>query len=99
MTNAAPTIPTRPFLAIYVAWHPHFREGADLGLALFKHYRRDLYQNVAGGSGVPVMYRFEPPKGSSVPIDIDLNSAETCAVILLVDSYWSEDSEWVAWAR
>ncbi|WP_210254917.1 toll/interleukin-1 receptor domain-containing protein [Methylocapsa sp. S129] len=45
------------------------------------------------------MYRFEPPKGSAVPIDIDLNSAEICAVILLVDSCWSGDIEWVAWAR
>jgi hypothetical protein len=44
---------TRPFLAIYVAWHPKSEAGKDIALQLFQHYRRDLYQNVAGGAGLP----------------------------------------------
>jgi hypothetical protein len=94
-----PAIPTKPFLAIYVAWHPAFDAGTDISRALFQHYRRDLYQNVAGGSGVPVMYRSQPPDGAALPIDVDLDGAETCAVVLLVDKNWSEDPKWVAWAR
>jgi TIR domain len=99
MTGASPSIPTRPFLAVYVAWHPNFGEGEKISLALFEHYRRNLYQNVAGGSGIPVMYRSKPPAGASIPIEIDLDSAETCAVILLIDKNWTADEEWVAWSK
>jgi hypothetical protein len=93
------TISTKPFLAIHVAWHPAFGEGQEIARALFEHYRRNLYQNVAGGSGIPVMYRFTAPPGSTVPIDIDLESAETSAVVLLVDKNWAESAEWVEWGR
>jgi hypothetical protein len=93
------TIPTKPFLTIHVAWHPAFGEGQEIARALFEHYRRNLYQNVAGGSGIPVMYRSAAPAGTTVPIDIDLESAETSAVILLVDKNWAESAEWVEWGK
>ena len=99
MRNGPHTVSTRPFLAIYVAWHPAFEAGANISRELFQHYRRDLYQNVAGGSGLPVMYRSKPPEGARVPIDIDFDGAETCAVVLLVDENWAADENWVAWAR
>src|SRR5258708_4509280 len=99
MSGTTPKLPTRPFLAIYVAWHPSFEAGKDIALELFQHYRRALYQNVAGGAGLPVMYRSEPPQGAKVPIDVDLDGAETCAVILLIDKNWSEDAVWVDWGR
>jgi len=99
MSDLPPKPLTRPFLAIYVAWHPKSEAGKDIALELFQHYRRDLYQNVAGGAGLPVIYRSEPPQGAGVPIDIDLDGAETCAVILLIDRNWSEDAAWVAWGQ
>jgi hypothetical protein len=99
MSGTTPKLPTRPFLAIYVAWHPRFEDGKEIARELFQHYRRDLYQNVAGGAGLPVMYRSAPPQGAPVPIDVDLDGAETCAVILLIDKNWSEDTAWVAWGR
>jgi len=92
-------VPTKPFLAIYVAWHPEFEYGEKIALALFEHYRRNLVQNVAGGSGIPVMYRSKPPEGATVPIDIDLDSAETFAVVLLIDKKWTDDDKWVSWAK
>jgi hypothetical protein len=93
------TIPTKPFLTIHVAWHPAFGEGQEIARALFEHYRRNLYKNVAGGSGIPVMYRSAVPAGTTVPIDIDLESAEASAVILLVDKNWAESAEWVEWGK
>jgi hypothetical protein len=99
MPDDASAVPTRPFLAVYVAWHPNFKTGADISLALFQHYRRDLYRNVAGGSGLPVIYRSQPPEGSAVPIDIDLDGAEATAIVLLVEENWSRDPAWAAWAR
>lgn len=93
------TIPTKPFLAIHVVWHPAFEQGQEVARALFEHYRRNLYQNVAGGSGIPVIYRFTAPPGSTVPTDIDLESAEASAVILLVDKNWMGNAEWVEYGR
>lgn len=96
MTDSASS--TRPLLAMYVAWHPSFTEGEALSLSLFQHYRRDLYRNVTGGSGLPVMYRSKPPEGRTVPIDIDLEGAEATAIILLVDVNWTSDADWTEWA-
>src|SRR5262249_20703484 len=90
--------PTRAFLTIYVAWHPKFAQGAGLARFLYDHYRRNLYKNIAGGTGIPVIYRSETPAGSAVPLDPDLSSSETTAVVILVDKNWTEDDEWVAWA-
>ena len=75
----------QPFLVIYVAWHPNFAEGANIGKALYDHYRRALYTNVAGGAGLPVVYRSTPAPDSVVPIDINLSDAETSAIVMLID--------------
>src|SRR5215216_5595937 len=90
---------TRPFLVLYVAWHPEFGDGPAIAKALYDHYRRELYENVAGGTGLSVVYRFKPEPGSEVPIDINLDEAETSAIILLIDERWSADPAWVTWAR
>jgi len=86
-------------LTIYIAWHPNFDQGAALARTLYEHYRRNLYENVAGGTGIPVFYRFEPPVGSSTPIDIDLDGSEASAIVILVDEHWAKDPEWVKWAH
>jgi hypothetical protein len=99
MENGGPTVSTRPFLTIYVAWHPKFEQGADLARFLYEHYRRKLYENVAGGTGVPVVYRSEPPSGSAVPIDVDLDTSETSAVVILIDKTWTSDPQWIGWAQ
>ena len=93
------TIATKPFLAIHVAWHPSFAAGEKLARALFEHYRRNLYQNVAGGTGIPVLYRSTPAAGSLVPIDVNMEEAETTAIVFLVDENWAKSAEWIAWGR
>lgn len=70
-----------------------------LAKSLFEHYRRNLYRNVAGGSGIPVIYRSTPPAGSPVPIDVPMHAAETTAMVLLVDDNWVGDREWVEWGK
>lgn len=89
---------TRPFLVIYVAWHPSFVDGESIAKSLYEHYRRDLYENVAGGAGLSVVYRSTPLPGSSTPLDIDFDEAETSAIVLLIDEHWVADPAWVAWA-
>ncbi len=88
------TFSTRPFLVIYVAWHPEFADGHIIAKALYDHYRRELYENVAGGTGLSVIYRFEPAPGSNVPIGIDFAEAETSAIVLLIDERWAADPAW-----
>lgn len=90
---------TRPFLVVYVGWHPEFSQGADLARTLYDHYRRELYENVAGGTGLGVMYRSARHPGSDLPIDINFSDAETSAIVLLVDQHWLADSAWVNWAK
>jgi hypothetical protein len=90
---------TRPFIVIYVAWHPEFADGPVIAKALYDHYRRELYENVAGGTGLSVIYRSTPGPGSDVPISIDFDDAETSAIILLIDERWAADPVWVAWGR
>jgi hypothetical protein len=93
------TLSTRPFLVVYVAWHPEFADGPAIARALQGHYRRELYDNVAGGVGIDVQYRFAPGPDSDLPIAVNLAEAETSAVVLLIDERWSADLAWVAWVR
>jgi hypothetical protein len=90
---------TRPFLVIYVVWHPDFDGGEQIARTLFNHYRRNLYANVAGGGGLPVVYRSAPAPGSTVPMKIPLDDARTSAIVLLIDQNWTNDESWVAWAH
>jgi hypothetical protein len=90
---------TRPILVIYVVWHPEFAEGAGIAKALYDHYRRNLYENVAGGTGLSVLYRATPEPGAAAPIDIDFDEAEASAVVLLVDERFAADEALVAYAR
>jgi len=92
-------LPTRPFLVIYVAWHPEFADGDAIAKSLYDHYRRDLYENVAGGAGINVIYRSTPKPGSKTPIDIDFDESETSAIILLLDEHWIADADWASWAH
>src|SRR6185295_8641488 len=90
---------TRPFLVVYVAWHPELADGPAIAKALYDHYRRELYENVAGGTGLSVIYRSTPVPGSDLPIGIDFDGAETSAIVLLIDERWTADPIWVAWGR
>lgn len=90
---------TRPFLVIYVAWHPAFGDGERLARVLFDHYRRNVYENVAGGAGLPVVYRSTPAPSSTTPLDVALSDAETSAIVMLIDENWANDPDWVVWAK
>jgi len=91
--------PTRPFLVVYVVWHPGFAPGAVLAEALRKHFRRKLYENISGGTGLSVIFRSANEPGSSTPLLIDLTEAETTAVVVLADAALAGDSDWVGHVR
>lgn len=85
---------SRPLFVLYVVWHPNFAEGLELADALRGHFRRKLYENVAGGAGLSVIYRFALAPGSTTPLPIDLAEAGTTAVVVLVDQNLAADAVW-----
>lgn len=89
-----PVPPSRPFIVIYVLWHPGFEGGKALAEALYGHFRRNLFVNVTGGAGISVVYRSAAQHGSSAPPAIDFEDAETTAVVTLVDRNLCADSHW-----
>jgi hypothetical protein len=90
---------TRPFLAVYVAWHPGFGSGAAIAKKLHNHFRRDLYGNVAGGAGLSVIYRSAPDPETGAPMSITLEESETTAIVVLIDHRLATDPAYVQWTR
>jgi len=97
--GAPVVLSTRPFLILYVVWHPAFDEGRSIAKKLYEHYRRELYSNVAGGAGLSVIYRQAPDPTTSMPAAIDLSEGETSAVVLLIDEGFAGDANYVAWTK
>lgn len=91
--------PTRPFLVIYIVWHPNFATGASLAEALRQHFRRKLFENIAGGTGLSVVFRFAALPGSAAPLAIDLDEAETSAIVVLTESALVNDPAWLAYVQ
>ena len=90
---------TRPFLVLYVVWHPAFDGGRSIAKKLYEHYRRELYSNVAGGTGLSVIYRHAPDPTTSAPAAIDFSESETSAVVMLIDERFASDEHYVTWAK
>ncbi|KVW14687.1 hypothetical protein WK91_20045 [Burkholderia cepacia] len=89
----------RPFLVVYIVWHPDFEAGAAVAEVLRKHFRRELYANVAGGTGLSVIFRSEPAPDAGRPLPIDLGEAETTAIVVLSESSLANDADWMAYIR
>ena len=87
----------RPLFALYVIWRASCRGGPDIAESLRRHFSRDLYQSVAKGRGVSVVYRSEPVPGSGTPLPIDWDDAQETAVVVLLDTTLVDDPEWVAY--
>jgi hypothetical protein len=94
-----PDDPTRPFLALYIVWHPSFTSGAEIAEALREHFRRDLYENVAGGTGLSVLFRSVAAPASATPLPIDLGDAVATAIVVLADPFLAADADWTAYIR
>ncbi|UOD32168.1 toll/interleukin-1 receptor domain-containing protein [Massilia violaceinigra] len=90
---------SRPLLVLYIVWHPDFDDGIEIANILRDHFRRKLYENVTGGTGLSVIYRFAAAPGAAMPLPIDLTEAETTAVVVLADRHLAADAAWTGYVR
>lgn len=90
-------LPTRPFLVVYIVHHPDFAPGQTVAEMLYDRFRRKLFENVAGGTGLSVIYRSVPPTGAAAPLPINFDESETAAVVVLFDEAFAADDAYVAW--
>ena len=88
---------SKPFLVVYVVWHPGFGEGHRIAEVVREHFRRRIFENVSGGTGVSVIYRFVEAIGASAPMPISLSEAETTAIVVLMESNMAGDSAWAGY--
>ncbi|HEV7252130.1 MAG TPA: toll/interleukin-1 receptor domain-containing protein [Mesorhizobium sp.] len=93
------TLPTRPFLVVYIVWHPVFEAGRPVAEALYDHFRRKLFENVAGGTGLSVIYRSVPPADAAAPLPINFDEGETAAVVVLFDEAFAADDAYMVWLK
>ena len=89
----------KPFLAIYVVWHPDFDRGPQIAETIRQHFRCDKFKEASGGNGVSVVYRSVSKPGSSVPLGINFDEAETTAIVVLIDSNLTRDDAWSNYVR
>lgn len=90
---------TRPFLVVYIVWHPAFSDGIVIAEMLRQHFRRKLYENIAGGTGLSVIYRYVVAPESTQPLSIDLADADTAAIVVLADNNLVGDTAWTAYVQ
>ena len=86
---------TRTILTIYVVWHPNYSEGSEIAELVRRHFHSERYKNVSENVELSVFFRSSPAPNAALPLPIDLDEAETTAVIVLVESELVRDSEWV----
>ena len=90
---------SKPFLVVYVVWHPGFEEGRLIAEAVREHFRRRIFENVSGGTGVSVIYRFAEAEGASAPLPISLSEAETTAIVVLMESNLASEDAWAEYVH
>lgn len=85
---------THTILSVYIVWHPNYSKGSDIAELIRKHFRDGRYKNVLGDIGLSVVFRSSPVPDAETPLDIDLDEAETTAIIVLAESVLAGDAAW-----
>ena len=81
-------------LAVYIIWHPNYSKGSKIAESIRGHFRNGRYKNVLGNIGLSVVFRSSPVPDAETPLAIDLDDAETTAIIVLAESALAGDSAW-----
>ena len=92
-------INTAPPLTLYVVWHPHYTSGEGVGNQLLDHFGSHRFTYVSGGDRVRVMFRNAVAPGADEPMQIDWDSSQTTAVVVLLDHALISDHSWANYVR
>ena len=85
----------RPYLTIYVAWHPRFRAGQAIADRIYARFCRDVGRPMSRTLGIPVYFRSTPvSKAASLPLEIALDASSHSAIVALVDDHMVGDDNW-----
>lgn len=90
---------TQPPFALYIVWHPKYIEGKKIATQLHNHFGTNGYCNINGNTGIPVLFRNTNAPNSSTPLGIDLNSADSIAIIILSDHALKNDYAWMQYVQ
>lgn len=95
MVNSAHEDLAVPFFVVHVVWHPESILGQKIADDLMQHFRRDIYKNIVGGNGIPVVFRSACLPSARTPIPVTLDDSETSATIVILDEHLVSRVEWV----
>lgn len=99
MDDATSTDLAKPFFVIYVVWHPEFDQGKNIAEQIMQHFRRDLYRNIVGGAGIPVLFRSACLPDQKAPIPIPTDDSETSATIVLLEENLCGSEDWLDYVK
>lgn len=80
-------------LSIYVLWHPDFKEGKEYAKRIYNTYSGDNDNVTHAKYDIPVHYRTHPYNGD-IFSEIPFSESDKNALIILVDEYMFNDSNW-----
>lgn len=81
-------------LAIYIIWHPSFKDGQAIANYLYSIFCRNSDKPLNRAIGIPVYFRKVNYKGQEFPKKIDYNEATYNAIIPLIDDDFVNDSNY-----
>lgn len=77
----------KPYLNIYVVWHPDFKDGQNIAEQIYSCFNHDINAPLARGIGIPVYFRsVSASEDVATPLPINLNEAHRSVVIVLINS-------------
>jgi hypothetical protein len=89
----------KPFFVVHAVWHPESAIGEKVATSMMRHFRRDIYKNIVGGNGIPVIFRSGCLEGATVPIPLSLEDSETSATIVIMDEHLTASAGWTEYVQ
>lgn len=87
-----------PF-AVNVVWHPDYVSGTHVARRLKHLWATGPYQEVPGVTGLAVSCRYATIQGSPAPRPIDWEGSDATAVVVLLDSSFGTQPNWMKYLR